>query len=68
MQPAEAGLLFLCPSTPYTLICFLETQAFMGEGPELAGPRTREEAGLSCSILGTTVLSPTERLSSLPRF
>lgn len=28
---------------PYTLI--LETQAFMEESPELAGPRAREEAG-----------------------
>lgn len=38
----------------------------MEEGPELAVPRAREEAGLSCSILGTAVLNPTEWLSSLP--
>lgn len=54
--------LFLCPcvpfvTLPFTLICFLETQTFMEEGPELAGPRAREEAGLSCSILGTAVPS-----------
>lgn len=44
---------FVTPTLPYTVICCPETQAFMEEGPELAGPRAREEA--------------TERLSSLPR-
>lgn len=52
VQPAEAGPfspvpLPICPvcdsHSPYTLL-FLETQAFMEEGPELAGLRAREEA------------------------
>lgn len=34
---------FVTPTPPYTLL-FLETQAFMEEGPELAGLRAREEA------------------------
>lgn len=50
VQPAKAGPFYLSHCScvpfvtpPYTLI--LETQAFMEEGPELAGPRAREEAG-----------------------
>lgn len=49
VQPAEAGHfnLSLCPcvpfvTPPYTLI--LAIQAFLEEGPVLAGPRAREEA------------------------
>lgn len=53
---------------PYKLICFLETQAFREESSELLAPKAREEAGLNHNILGTAVLSPTEWLSSLPRY
>lgn len=78
--PAEAQCrgwtlphLFLClrvpfVASPYTLICFLETLAFREEGPKLAVPRTREEAGLSYNVLGTAILSPTDWPSLLPKY
>lgn len=47
----------------YVLICFLETQAFREEGPELVATTTRVEMGLNCNIVGTATLIPTEWLS-----
>lgn len=64
-DPRVQWALAICLCVPfvdplYVLICFLETQAFREEGPELVATRTREEVGLNCNIVGTAVLIPTE--------